>query len=376
MKEHIDDIKEKILSNKYKNEEHVKLSLVCRILSSLGWNIWDPEEVYAEYVPISYEDNKRVDFALFLFPRKPIVFIEVKTIGKVSEDLQKVESQLRDYNRDNTALFSIITDGQTWRFYYSQTGGRFPEKCFKVIDFFDDDSDEIENIFKKFLSKDEILNERAKEEAEKYLRLTEKQKIMEELLPQAKKSILEPPYPNLIEALKELGTESGIGINEEEAADFCRNVGTEISRPIQTSKHTIAENRDISTRDAVENFDPEDTPDLRFAKLEYAKFGGNSVNNWNELVRLGIETCLNSGISIDELKRIDIPVIEGTKVDEGYRPLRNFDVSFQYVSANHAWRIALAMAKKLKAEIEVSFRWRYKDKAAYPGKRGLLHWNP
>ena len=95
----------------YQNEEHVRLSLVARLLSKLGWNIWDPEEVNCEYHACSYEDSSKVDIALFSTPRKPDIFIEVKTIGKIRSDLEKTEIQLRNYNRDNTALFSIITDG-------------------------------------------------------------------------------------------------------------------------------------------------------------------------------------------------------------------------------------------------------------------------
>ena len=59
-----------------------------------------------------------------------IVSTPVEYVGKIDSDLLRIEQQLRDYNRNNTAQFSIITDGRKWRFYYSQTGGEFSHKCF------------------------------------------------------------------------------------------------------------------------------------------------------------------------------------------------------------------------------------------------------
>src|ERR1035437_5794467 len=46
-------------------------------------------------------------------------------------DLEDTEKQLRDYNRNITALFCVITDGVSWRFYYSKSQRQFSSKCFK-----------------------------------------------------------------------------------------------------------------------------------------------------------------------------------------------------------------------------------------------------
>ena len=44
MDEIIKDIQEKLRNNYYLNEEHVRLSLVVRILQSFGWDIRNPKE--------------------------------------------------------------------------------------------------------------------------------------------------------------------------------------------------------------------------------------------------------------------------------------------------------------------------------------------
>jgi predicted type IV restriction endonuclease len=44
MNELLADIKAKLQNGDYKNEEHIRLSLVARILQNLGWDIWNPKE--------------------------------------------------------------------------------------------------------------------------------------------------------------------------------------------------------------------------------------------------------------------------------------------------------------------------------------------
>ena len=143
MREILEDIRNKLNDGIYKNEEHVRLSIVARILQKLDWDIWNPSEVNTEFKVVPNEDSTRVDFALFLNSYSPpSFFIETKSIGKINIDLAKTEQQLRDYNRNNTAEFTIITDGQYWRFYYSQTGVEFSQKCFKILNLL---TDEIED---------------------------------------------------------------------------------------------------------------------------------------------------------------------------------------------------------------------------------------
>ena len=153
MEELLVDIKEKLLSNTYTNEEHIRLSLVCRLLLKLGWDIWNPKEVNTEFPPTRSEDNTKVDIALFVKGDIPSIFIETKALGKLAPNLSNIERQVRDYNRNNTAPFSVITDGRIWRFYFFQTAGEFHEKCFKECDLINDDLDVLEEILVLFLGK-------------------------------------------------------------------------------------------------------------------------------------------------------------------------------------------------------------------------------
>lgn len=383
MKDIINDIREKISNVSYKNEEHVRLSLVSRLLQGLGWNIWDPCEVNSEYNATPHEDSTRVDMALFVTPRRPDVFIEIKAIGKISSDsLEKLERQLRDYNRDNTASFSIITDGQIWRLYLSQSGGKFSDKCFKIVDLLNDDFDGIEVSFSTFLKKSEIENGNALREAQKYLRLTEKQKVMEDFLPKAKVAILEPPYKSLPEALMELVAEEGFTITLEEAQEFIQSSANKITTTLQNTfiqpKKVIDNKSSIDSLVSAEllTFQPDNPPNLHHAKMIEARIGSQMANRWNNLLLCAIKIAMQKKISVNELQSISIPIKVGQINTDGYSPIPGTDVSFQNVDANRAWQLTFALVKKLNIAISAKFKWREKDGAAYPGKEGLLQWKP
>jgi len=360
----------------------VRLSLIARVLLELGWNVWDPNEVNSEYKAVAYEDAGRVDIALFLTPRKPIVFIEVKAVGKIQDSLQETEVQLRNYNRDNTALFSIITDGRVWRFYLSQTGGKFAEKCFKIVNLLDDELDDVENSLNTFLQKSQIENGEAEREAKKYLKLNEMERLMQELLPQARKLIEEPPFPSLPEALIGLVKEEGYTISVDSAKDFIEKVSVKTHPSLSGGDRSKSQTRPkpfsspVEITTAQKTFNPEQPPNLRFTKIIEAVFGTQRVNNWNALVRCGVELALKESWSTHQLRNLSLPIKEGCKTNHGYHPLPDLNISVQEVDANRAWYLSLCLAKELQIEIMVRFRWRERDGAAYPGKEGILTWNP
>ncbi|MBC8213444.1 MAG: type I restriction enzyme HsdR N-terminal domain-containing protein [Candidatus Marinimicrobia bacterium] len=225
MNEILLEIREFIKKGYFLNEENVRFSLVSRILQELGWNIWNPKEVATEFNTVPNEDKSRVDVALFDNSPTPSVFVEIKAMGKLDFDLAKHEVQLRDYNRNNTAPFSIITDGQLWRFYYSQTGGEFSQKCFKIIDLLKDELDDIELSFYAFLSKEEIRSGNAKNEAETYLTLSQKQRSMEDAVSEARRQVLEPPFPSLPEAIISIVEKDGYKVSIDEASRFVKKQG-------------------------------------------------------------------------------------------------------------------------------------------------------
>jgi len=197
----LNDIIEKIKNQCYTNEELVRVGIVLRILNYLQWNIWDPNEVSLEY-KVTNEDSTKVDVAILDSLNFPVVFIEVKSIGSInSRNLLEMEKQLRNYNRDNSARFAILTDGIKWRFYFSLTNGEFSKKKFKEFDLINSNKDEVIEAFEIFLSKKSLLSGTAIASAEEQLNLSRRERIIIESIHQATELFNQDPSLSKIAAL-------------------------------------------------------------------------------------------------------------------------------------------------------------------------------
>jgi hypothetical protein len=229
------DIQQRLRRKEYKNEEHVRLSLVARVVQELGWDIWNPTEVFTEFKATKKEDHTRVDVALFTRDfEATAIFIECKGVGAFATDLAAVERQLRDYNRDHTALFTIITDGRHWRFYFSFTSGEFKDKLFCKFDLQQDGLEEIAGYFDTFLRRDNITNHSARQKAEAYLMLGKKDRAMQDVLPDAQKLVSQPPFPSLPEAMVQLLAAKVLTITPAEAQAFLMGTPPEkVAEPLR-----------------------------------------------------------------------------------------------------------------------------------------------
>jgi hypothetical protein len=234
-------IRQRLRAKDYHNEEHVRLALVARVVQQLGWDIWNPREVYAEFKATRKEDNTRVDLALFTHDfEATTIFIECKGVGGLAQDLAAVEKQLRDYNRDHTALFTLLTDGRHWRFYYSFTSGEFKDKLFCKVDLLTDDLEEVAGYFDTFLHRDNILNHSARHKAEAYLTLGKKERAMQDVLPDAQKLVSQPPFPSLPQAMVQLLAAKILTISVGEAQDFLLGNSLRPAAPASASATDVA----------------------------------------------------------------------------------------------------------------------------------------
>ncbi len=367
MKTALEDIRNNISKNFYLNEEHIRLNLILRLLEKLGWDIWNPREVNAELLVAPEEDKTKVDLALFHNSFTPSIFIEVKYLGRISENLSLIEKQLRNYNRDNTATFSIITDGRIWRFYYSQTGGEFSQKFFKQIDLLNDDLEDIELHFLTFLSKSGIQNGNAEQEASKYLTLTQKQKAMEDALPQARRLIQEPPYPSLPECLVEIVKERGRTISIEEAIKYIKT--TPVKRIDVIEQQVTVVNNVEKPKQPIDSYE-----DMRFTKIIKGKIEQYNSNSWNDLLRNTLKYAMEKGLTLDDLKSLtNLHLESGLHYDKGRKPVPGKNISMTDVEATKAAINLKKLAQKLNLSLFVEFEWR--GKSPYAGKKSVIKIN-
>ena len=364
MQDTLREIREYLHQNAYRNEEHVRLSLVCRVLHALGWDVWDPREVNTEFVPNRNEDNTKVDLALFNRGDIPSVFIEVKAVGRVDQALHKIEEQVRDYNRNNTALFSIITDGQKWRFYYSQPGGEFHQKCFKHFDFLADEMESIENILTTFLTKESILGD-AENEAKKYLRLSSLQKAIQDCSHEADRLTQRPPFPRKPEAVVQLLKEQWPGLTEEDAAKHLAS--TDVSppnnypTPPKPAPQLGGQVAYGSRWDA--RVDGLGVVHLKHTEVRVTILG-DKIKGWSTAVQQAVVIALEKGQTVDSLKNQLAGFEEGRLSGGRYSQIPGHNASLRYLTAGEAYKALSQLAKILRCKMDLEITYRGKSPRA------------
>ncbi|MCE5251600.1 hypothetical protein LLG96_15430 [bacterium] len=222
MREIIEDIRAKLRSNAYKNREHIRLSLVVRILSQSGWDVWNPSEVCPDFITGAKSDETHADLALFAAPPVPSVFFDIVAPGSAVTDLTRFERFFQDYPSDNIPLFFIITDGRYWKLYFSRTSESFPDASFKTLDMLDDSADDLESAFSDYLQKSAIADGSAYEKVSNYLRHNTISDAVREVIPAARILVTEPPFPRLPEAIIQLLIQKGLETTENDVLTILR----------------------------------------------------------------------------------------------------------------------------------------------------------
>ena len=176
------------------DEGSTKQALVLRLLSLLGWDIFDVEEVCPDY---SVNSN-RVAYALKI-KNSYKVFIEVKRVQKKLDNYQK---GLIDVSSQEGVNLSILTNGLIWWFYLISAEGDWQKKWFLSIDFLKQKPDHIADQILDLLTKDKISKGQALKSA-KILHEKKNQKIAADFIPQAWNQIISQPNKIFVELLSD-----------------------------------------------------------------------------------------------------------------------------------------------------------------------------
>ncbi len=181
------------------DEQATKQTIILRLLSILGWDIFNRNEIFPEYF-IDEGKLKRVDYALRIKNANK-VFIEVKRIKEDDLDKQKHQEQLLEYSFNAGVPLSILTNGLTWWFYLPLKEGDWKKRKFFTIDLKSQNSDEISDKIICFLSKENVENGNSIRSAEDSLQGQKKQIAIDESLPVIWKNLLSNPSPDFIQLL-------------------------------------------------------------------------------------------------------------------------------------------------------------------------------
>lgn len=108
------------------NESNTIRALVTPMISALGWDISDLDEVQSEYRHKS-NDNP-VDYALFL-DGSPALFVEAKALDEKLDDRKWIVQTLNYANACNVE-WAVLTNGVEWRVYNVHAKAEAEDKLF------------------------------------------------------------------------------------------------------------------------------------------------------------------------------------------------------------------------------------------------------
>lgn len=124
-------------------------------------------------------------------------------------------------------------------------------------------------------------------------------------------------------------------------------------------------------------FPADGPPDLTFTRPTAIKLDGVTYEKkdlyWNNLL-FDVVARASKKVSLDQLKKIIlVNYVDGKgEQEKGYRFIETAKISVQGQDSNAAWKAAFHIIKAVGMNIDVSFAWDNKDKAAYPGKSGRM----
>lgn len=215
LKEDILDVRVKLEDGRYVNEAAVSQGIVRRLLDALSWPVYETDVVVPEYSL----GGRRVDYALCHRPGKPRVLVEVKQVGQGVG----AERQLFEYAFHQGIQMAVLTDGREWHFYLPAGEGDYSERRVYKLNLIDDDADEIEARFNRYLFYDAVRSGKAMEVAQNdYRKLADRRQIRL-TLPEAWTKLVEAEDDILIELLADKVRElCGIKPDPDTTAAFLR----------------------------------------------------------------------------------------------------------------------------------------------------------
>ncbi len=216
------DIRQRLNKKEYTNEEHIRFSLVGRVLLALGWNIWSPQEVCTEDLPQRGENTTKVDIRLHVGGDNPMtVYIECKRVGglKSEANLDRVVRQVAGYNSWNGAGLIVLTDGHSWYLYSGTSQGKLPDRMFAEYNLLKDDLDHLVILFTALLGRSAAADGSARSLMEVQLKARLRYFEMGKLLEDAKTGSRRAPRRTLSQELVYLLHQQGFKAAKESEAE-------------------------------------------------------------------------------------------------------------------------------------------------------------
>lgn len=191
----IQAIRANLEARAYQNEAAVSVGVVLPILRLLGWSDTDPMQVVPEFSI----KGLFVDFALLSLTRRPAVLVEVKRVGRSATG----DEQLLGYAFHSGVPICVLTDGQTWGFYYPSADGALIERRLAHIDLMECDPAIAAKTIDRYLCRSKVLSGAARDAMEADYQSLRTQREVDRCLPEAWRDLLASADASIISALQD-----------------------------------------------------------------------------------------------------------------------------------------------------------------------------
>jgi hypothetical protein len=189
----IDDLKSNKKITSF-DEAATKQAVVLRLLSHLGWDIFNVEDVYPDYSA----NSVTISYALRVKNTNK-VFIEVK---RINEKLDNHQQEFVNFSSREGVDMAVLTNGIAWWFYLISAKGSWQQKWFYSIDLLKQKPDAFIPQLSDLLTNNKIARGQFIKTA-KALYQSKRQKMAAEFLPEAWNQIISQPSKIFVELLSE-----------------------------------------------------------------------------------------------------------------------------------------------------------------------------
>ena len=230
LKEHIDNVRDRLKNKEYPNEQAVRLGIIDPLLRILDWPTDKPQIVFPEY-PVG---SGNVDYALCHPSSTPRVFIEAKQVGNI----KGAEEQLFRYDSLIRVPIAVLTDGQIWRFFHPTGEGTWEERKIRELDFIAGDSEKSAECLSRYLDYESIRSEIAIDAIRDDYNNIVRQRKIQSGLPEAWRALVQESDKDLIKVVVEK-TENVCGHrpDDEQVIAFLKSEELPLVKPNPPKSH-------------------------------------------------------------------------------------------------------------------------------------------
>lgn len=213
----LERVRGRLAGSGYVNEAAVSQGVVLPVLAALGWDTSDTDEVAPEYA----NERGRVDFALCKPVRNPVVFVEVKGVGRSLDG----EGQLFEYAFHTGVPLCLLTDGREWAFYLPGGQGSYEERRVYRLQLDERAPEEVVLRLRRYLERDRVQDGRAYEDAQRDHRDVAARREAVRVLPRAWSELIDKGEDMLFDLLAEEAEQlCGFRPPREDIAMFLRGL--------------------------------------------------------------------------------------------------------------------------------------------------------